>query len=310
MSVETFRFINRLICLIILVSMFTIAKAQDSQTPSPAPTMDMSSMNATAMPMADNGDRTIRFAARVGDKDFACGITYDGLGSDKSSIQVSDFRLYVSNVRFIDAQKNEVPLQLDQDGLWQYQNVALLDFEDGTGPCGDGGNEQLRTTVVGTVPPGEYSGIVFDLGVPADLDHLDISTANSPLNLDAMWWGWQAGFKFLRVDLMANGNPYFIHLGSTGCVSANETTAPEKPCSHSNHVEIRMDGFDPSKNFVVADLASLVNNITLSTSDPRPPGCMSGTDDPDCKSLFPNLGLSLDTGGQLEGNVQQFFRMG
>jgi len=110
--------------------------------------------------------------------------------------------------------------------------------------------------------------------------------------------------------MMANGNPYFIHLGSTGCASANETTAPEQPCTHSNRLTVRMDGFDPTKNFVVADLASLVNGIKLSDSEPRPPGCMSGPDDSDCKALFPNLGLELESGNSLSNMPQSFFRIG
>ena len=302
------RSIMFVICLMICVSVFTVA-AQDS--PTPAPTMDMSGMDmsAEATPMADNGETTIRFAARVGDKDFACGMIYDGLGGDKSSVSVSDFRLYVSNVRLISSDNQEVPLELEQDGLWQYKSVALIDFEDGTSACGEGGNDQLRTSVIGTAPMGEYTGIVFDLSVPFELNHLDVATAASPLNLDAMWWAWQVGYKFLRVDMTANGNPYFIHLGSTGCTSANDTTPSEKPCSHSNRITVRMDGFDPKKNFVVADLASLINGIELSKSEPRPPGCMSGPDDPDCKSLFPNFGLSLDTGSALDGAAQQLFRI-
>lgn len=317
MSVRSFRLISHIFCMILFMSLWTVTKAQDTTpTSEPAteataiPTMDMSAHEAAPMVMLDDGETTIRFAARVGEKDFACGITYDGLGSDSSSVQFSDFRLYVSNVRLIDASGSEVPLTLDQDGLWQSENVALIDFEDGTGACGEGGNDVLRTTVVGTAPEGDYTGIAFELGVPFELNHLDISTAASPLNLDAMWWGWQVGFKFLRVDMTANGEPYFIHLGSTGCASANETTAPDAPCSKSNRLEVSMDNFDTSKNFVIADLASLVNGVGLSKSEPRPPGCMSGPDDPDCTALFPNLGLSLETGAQTEENIQKLFRMG
>lgn len=314
MKKHFFRCFVLVVCCLVLMQLSTLVSAQDAATPSPAPTMDMSSKdNAEATPMVDmsmmdTGDKVIRFAARVGDKDFACGMTYDGLGADKSSVQVSDFRFYVSNIRLIDANKKEVSLELEQDSLWQYKNIALLDFEDGLAGCGEGGNDLLHTKVMGTVPPGTYTGLVFDVGVPFDLNHLDISTAPSPLNLDAMFWAWSVGYKFIRVDMLANGNPYFVHLGSTGCNAASDTEAPTAPCSNPNRMTVRFDTFDSQKNFVVADLAELVKGVTLSTSEPRPPGCMSGPDDSDCKTLFPNLGLGLDTGKLLE-TPQQFFRM-
>jgi hypothetical protein len=44
-----------------------------------------------------------------------------------------------------------VPLALDQDGVWQYRGVALVDFEDRTGPCSMG-TKAVRTAIDGTVP--------------------------------------------------------------------------------------------------------------------------------------------------------------
>ncbi len=78
---------------------------------------------------------SIRFAAVVGDQPFACGNSYDGIGATASKVTPSDFRFYVSGVELIDAAGRAVPLKLEQDERWQHRDVALLDFENRTGPC-------------------------------------------------------------------------------------------------------------------------------------------------------------------------------
>ena len=103
--------------------------------------------------------------------------------------------------------------------------------------------------------------IVFDLGVPFALNHQDVTVAASPLNLPPMWWNWQGGYKFVRVDMKtdaeATAGAWFIHLGSTGCAAENQATPPTTACARPNLAEIRLDGFDPATSVVVADLATL-----------------------------------------------------
>jgi hypothetical protein len=142
----------------------------------------------------------INFAAYVGEVEFACGESYQEVGTTKSTITPKDFRFYVSNLALIDEAGNAMPLKLSQDGKWQYQNTALLDFEDGTKSC-DNGTAEINTKVVGTIPKGDYQSLQFTLGVPQKLNHSDAAIAPSPLNLTSMWWNWQGGYKFLRVDL-------------------------------------------------------------------------------------------------------------
>ena len=142
----------------------------------------------------------VDFEGWVGDEEFVCGESYEGIGVSESTITPSDFRFYVSDIALIDEDGNAVPLELEQDGKWQYQNTALLDFEDGTEAC-DNGTTEVNTTVVGTVPEGDYQGLQFTMGVPEDLNHEDAAIAPSPLNLTSMWWNWQGGYKFLRVEL-------------------------------------------------------------------------------------------------------------
>ncbi len=286
---------KRLFLLVALVfSLFSVASAQHGHSDSSQ--SDMGS-----------GDTVIRFEGRVGDKDAACGMLYAGVGSAASGVELTDFRFYVSNVRLIAADGAEVPLELKQDGLWQTEGVALLDFEDGTAGCAEFGNEALRNKVVGTVPEGEYTGLAFTMGVPFELNHLDTTVAPSPLNIPALWWNWQFGYKFARIELLADDQVWLLHLGSTGCEAPDGNTPPESPCANTNAVEVRLDNFNPTMNFVVADLATLFADVDLSTTVPEPPGCMSGPQDPDCGSIFTSLGLSLETGAVLTDSAQQMF---
>ena len=142
--------------------------------------------NADELPFA------LTFAAKVGSEAFSCGSTYTGLGADDSTVHPVDFRFYVHDIRLLDDSGAEVPVALTQDGLWQHEGVALLDFENRTGSCSNG-TVQLNDVVVGTVPFGSYAGVAFKLGVPFELNHTDIATAPSPLNLSSMFWGWNPG---------------------------------------------------------------------------------------------------------------------
>ena len=252
---------------------------------------------------------TIRFAAKVGSQPFSCGSTYR-LGKPATDQTLSDFRFYASEVALIDANGKSVPVTLEQDGKWQYQNVALLDFENKTGACVNGTTE-MRDRIVGSVPKGKYIGLKFALGVPSSLNHEDSALAPSPLNLTGLWWIWQFGYKFARIDLQSPAmaqmdrklkheehsseasSGFLIHLGSTGCQAG---TASEKPtaCSQPNRATVVLTRFDAAKNVVVADLARLVATSNLNQNQPKTaPGCMSESNDQDCMGIMTKLGLSF-----------------
>ena len=275
----------------------------------------------TATPVA------IRFAGLVGDQPFACGRSYDGIGSPASRITPSDFRFYVSGVELIDDQGRGVPVTLTQDGVWQHEDVALLDFENRTGPCVTG-TVETNDVVRGTVPAGRYRGLRFTLGLPPALNHADATTAPSPLNLTSLFWSWQAGHKFLRIDLASDRRPqsvrpgdvprfgdmagshrlgFAVHLGSTMCASAGPTTPPASPCRNPNLARIELNGFDVAQNVVVADMKALLTGVDVNTNQPdSPAGCMSSPNDGDCDPLMQNLGLSF--GGRTSAG-QRFFRV-
>jgi len=154
--------------------------------------------------MAD--EVALRFAAEVNGDAFACGQDYSPVGTTGSTVTPGDYRFFISSVALIDAAGNAVPVELTQDGMWQHANLALLDFENGTGPCING-NGALNDVVKGSVPAGQYTGVQFTMGVPFELNHADVVLAPSPLNLSAMFWNWQGGHRFLKVDMSTSGRP-------------------------------------------------------------------------------------------------------
>jgi len=274
---------------------------------------------------------TLKFAAEFGGKPFSCAEKVNGIGTTKSTITPADFRLYVSNIALVRADGTSVPVALDQDGKWQYRSVALLDFENASAGCANG-TVDTRDIVTGSVPQGQYKGVKFTIGVPFELNHSDPTLAPSPLNLTSMFWTWQAGYKFIKIDMATAGQPiaahgasgtghtppaagerkaagpagFSIHLGSTMCQSPSRTTAPSV-CTNSNRMELAFDTFDPAKNVIVLDPAPVLaaTNVDVNTPETSP-GCMSFPKDPECNTVMPKLGLAY---GSIPAAVQEFVRM-
>jgi uncharacterized repeat protein (TIGR04052 family) len=262
--------------------------------------------------MGDGGDGgstmsvTLNFAAKVGDEDFACGGSYDNIGTTDSTITVVEYRFYVHDVRLVNDSDEEVPLTIENDGMWALDGTVLLDFEDGTNGC-DFGNAAMNSTVTGTVPEGTYTGLRFRMGVPFDQNHnVEAATQPAPLNLTSMWWNWQGGYKFLRIDGTSTGlSGWAQHIGSTGCDGS--ATGGVTMCSNPNIAEISFDTFDASTDTVVADLALLLQDTDIdNNTDATMPGCQAQPTDPDCAGTFANLGL--DHMGVM-GDTQTFFRV-
>lgn len=238
----------------------------------------------------------INFEARVGNLPFHCADKYPGVGTAGTEISFTDFRLYVHDVRLTTADSKEVPVELDQDGKWQVHNVALLDFEDKMGGCSNG-TAEMNTKITGNVPAGAYTGLVFTVGVPFDLNHNDSAVAPSPLNLTALFWTWNSGYKFMRIDAVptaAGAGPFLTHLGSTGCVE--DAGGKVTSCDRANRPVVQLAAFDTTKNKVVIDYAALVSKNDVSMNAAGAPGCMSAKDDPECDPLLGQLGIHIQDG--------------
>lgn len=233
----------------------------------------------------------IPFSAVVGAESFACGATYTGFGASSTTWEPIDLRFYVHDVRLVNTQGDEIPVALDQGTGWQVEDVALLDFEDHTAGCANG-TDQVQTSVTGTAPLYDFDGVRFKLGVPFDLNHQDAALAPSPLNLSTMFWGWQGGYKFMRLEGSTVGMPTgtMFHLGSTGCES--DADGLIAACGQENVAEIALDGWDPTGDAVVFDVAALYQGVDADVNqEASAPGCMSEPTDGDCAPMFANLGL-------------------
>lgn len=264
-------------------------------------------LGVTTSVAAQSASTPVRLAMRamVGDAPFACGRSYAGIGTAGSTIQATEFKFFVHDVQLTTRDGRAVPVALTQDGLWQSGSVAMLDFEDGTGGCSNG-NAEVRDVVEGAVPPGDYTGVRFTLGVPFDRNHLDLTAQPSPLSLTRMFWAWNSGYKFLRLDLKTEGaQTWMVHLGSTECSPTGSATTIPTACKHPNRVEVALDGFDPSRDAIRLDVAELLRTSDVSKNQPKTAsGCMSGQADGDCAGLFAALGLPF---GSASGGTQRAF---
>jgi len=71
----------------------------------------------TVLPSQQSGTQPveIRFSAQINGQAFECGKSYPGVGTTRSTITPSDFRLYVSQVELLTADGKAVPVALNQD---------------------------------------------------------------------------------------------------------------------------------------------------------------------------------------------------
>ena len=145
----------------------------------------------------------IAFALTADGKEVGCGAPLGGLGSGHVEAKLHDARFYLYGVKLIDAKGARTPVALAQN-IWQYADLALLDFKDARGggaPCSESAPAK-NTTVTGTAPAHAYVGLEFSVGVPVEgqaegktvaLNHGAMETAAPPLDVVAMGWSWQAG---------------------------------------------------------------------------------------------------------------------
>lgn len=231
---------------------------------------------------------TLQFSAKVGEQPFACGRSYDNVGTPANTFEPLDFRMYVHGVTLLAKDGSEVELELQQDKTWQRDSIALLDFEDGTGAC-ETNSPQMHTKIVGKAKEQDYVGIKFTVGIPEASNHIDAATAPAPLNASGLWWSWQGGYRFLRLDVKtATTASYAFHLGETNC-SANDSGGFS--CQYPNLATITLSNFDPLKNVIVFDVAAVFADADFDHDGGGVDGCMAFPGDPECVDLFGKLGM-------------------
>ena len=158
--------------------------------PGPSPTGGDGHSAATSITDTATVPVDLAFRATAAGADAVCGGTYD---LTSGQVTLSDLRFYVSRVALVDTDGNEVPVRLQDDGAWQRDGVALMDFEDASATC-ESGTASEHTSLQVWAPPGEWDGLAFDLGLPFDQDHGDVGLSQPPLNVAGMFWSWQDGY--------------------------------------------------------------------------------------------------------------------
>jgi uncharacterized repeat protein (TIGR04052 family) len=272
---------------------------------------------------------SLGFVARSGGKTVGCGDTLTGLGKDaKSTASINDLRLYVSNLRFFDADGKSVDLSLDKNEF-QLQDSAgsasLIDLTSNeVGACNPDnfaeseGTKRVHTALTGSTFVDKVASIKFDVGLPQALMKKVIANntaegAPSPLN--EMSWGWAGGYRFFVWNVVVNkdadaaqSGTGYVHVGSTGCSASFEVNAlsDRDQCARLNTPAVALTQFSLASNSVTIDLDAIVKKLDFvaETYDDKfqvngtAPGvaCHSGETAADCPDVFDAFGVSFATG--------------
>jgi uncharacterized repeat protein (TIGR04052 family) len=230
---------------------------------------------------------------------------------------LKDLRFYVHDVYLIGSNGTKTAFNITSDGAWQlaagsnsygsYPGVALLDFEDGTNGC-SGGTSATNKSIRGTSATGSYVGVEFKIGVPFYLNHLDVSTGSAPMNISAMYWAWNSGYKFVKFEYANNsGTTNYFHLGSSTC--SGNSSGPVNQCSLPNRTTISLSksNFDATKDTITLDFSSLYSGADGTGTSLQI--CMPGNTTTACQPLLKNIGLDPTTGATSSSILQSAFSL-
>lgn len=254
---------------------------------------DNSPQNLKAGDVTTAVEQVVNFKAMLGDEPYICGQTYSNIGTQMSDFTAKDFRLYASNITTTLSDGTKQIFDVMEDGVWQHDGVVLLDFGHS---CDLTTDQPINTQITGSVKlmPGQIvHQLCFDVGVPFEANHEDNTLQASPLNVSGMYWAWQSGHKFFRLDGVTDAGGFNVHLGSTGCVSEGRTQAPISQCANPNRPTICLD-LDLTTQSIIVDAKALLADADVSQNTANTaPGCMSGNNDPECQTIIPKFGLDF-----------------
>jgi uncharacterized repeat protein (TIGR04052 family) len=248
----------------------------------------------------------VAFGLAVGGGQALCNAVYQGIGNGaQQDYELNDFRFYISDLRLRgDSGSAPITLAAKANGM-SYQdathNVALLGLVQGCNTT----EVISNLSIAGTAAAGDYDELCFKLGLPYELNHIDVATAAAPMNVTAMSWSWLSGHKFLRIDGVGDAdgvrNNYFLHLGSTGCTNGSGANGapPDAACTYPNVAEVCLDYTAlQAGQRIIADPAAVLSESDLGyNTDGTAAGCMSGNSDPECAAIIPKLGLDFSYAG-------------
>jgi uncharacterized repeat protein (TIGR04052 family) len=260
----------------------------------------------------------LEFRPLVNGAPFVCGRSYVGVGSTAASVEVKDLRFYVSDVELVRMDGSLVTLALEPDGAFQTDRIALLDFEDSA--CGSSVSSPLtHTTLVGRVDVNErYKGVRFRIGVPEDMNHLDLQKAAPPLDRPELWWSWTDGYVFARIFVKsAVFESAGLQLGSAP-YNFDACSADVPVGCKDDRPRAVLDAFDPTVDVVSFDIATLYAGLDLlpppqaNTPTGRPldasVSCFMDLHEGSCDSYLTPFGIDWSTRRPPSSGVATLFQ--
>lgn len=185
--------------------------------------------------------------------------------------RIDTLSLYVSNVQW-----NNQPVSLMAD-----QPVALVGLL-----CESREPKALSVTLAELSHQDRPGDLTFEVGVPFVINHQNPLHAKAPLNRSDMFWSWQLGYKFLRLDLVSDdGQRWAMHLGSVGCDSSSAVRSPVAACAQPNRSKVQLYNYQPGQA-----LELHLDQILIAQAEQVPSRCMGDNTNPSCERAY--LGLA------------------
>lgn len=278
----------------------------------------------------------LTFGAVFEDELVGCGDQLEGFGpSQTASIELSDLRFYVSNLRFFDEGGAEVPIELDVNEFQltnEHGTVALIDLTGtGSGACaGNGltypeGTARTNESITGRTHPEKVHRVSFDVGVPQSLMKHTIANntaEDAPSPMREMHWSWAYAYRnfvmnFTILDDGVAGEGY-VHIGSTDCGGDGARALTDRDaCGKPNAATVALTPFHLADDARVAvDISSVLEGVDFrvlqsDTSSVMVPGVASHSSpgQPHTAPIFENFGIDLDTGSSASGGNLVFRSM-
>lgn len=228
---------------------------------------------------------TIQFTVTKNLQSFTCDTRFN---HNNQNWQLSQLQFFIHDIKFKTASGSWVNAKLHPT-ISHSKAVALIG-----GLCD--GKQIWQLSVNAPLNRNEIFGLQFSLGVPESLNHLNPLRQPSPLNQPDMFWSWQMGHKFLRLEMNTNqqanqskmntSEHWLLHVGATGCSSSSPVRSPQTSCKNPNVSTIQLPDYSASKK-VFINMMSLIQGLNLNSKT----SCQSSPNTPSCRTLLPRLGI-------------------
>ncbi len=229
-------------------------------------------------PMPENAvEVAIQFGAEFNGRAPSCV-------SDPATAQTTftDIRFYLHDIEVRTLDGDWIPAPLAQVEHWQNSQVALMSLVARPDRCADHPEPPHDLLRLLLPPDTGIDGIRAAIGVPFALNHADPTTLSGPLSQMQMYWSWRAGFRFVRIDGVHEGESFEVHYGSTQCTG--ETEAIEG-CDRPNLARMEVIG-DITGAGITVLLDRFVNDDLLAGGH-----CTAVADAPACINAHSALGI-------------------